>query len=216
MVKTFLSQNVKATKLVCFFLVAQGRRGSSPGSLEVPRDLPELLEAGQSPGSRPSEDLRPIDDPGVPSEWTSPASASGSDVISSDSQSDSFNAFQYSTCKFDSKKERTMSCYICNVETNIILTVGCVRTLCICCCLSFAILSCLVTQWYFVDFTLSSEACGGGVGSGGGRGSSLDQDSLGGGVACEEHEVASLTTLHIDSETSSLSHTVTVTGMCHP
>ncbi|XP_008300279.1 ral GTPase-activating protein subunit alpha-1 isoform X4 [Stegastes partitus] len=145
-----------------------GRRGSSPGSLEVPRDLPELLEAGQSPGSRPSDDLRPIDDPGVPSEWTSPASASGSDVISSDSQSDSFNAFQYSTCKFD-------------------------------------------------NFTFSSEACGGGVGSGGGgggggRGSSLDQDSLGGGMACEEHEVASLTTLHIDSETSSLSHTVTVTG----
>ncbi|XP_041810539.1 ral GTPase-activating protein subunit alpha-1 isoform X4 [Chelmon rostratus] len=142
-----------------------GRRGSSPGSLEVPRDLPELLEAGQSPaGSRPSDDLRPIDDPGVPSEWTSPASASGSDVISSDSQSDSFNAFQYSTCKFE-------------------------------------------------NFTFSSEACGGGAGSGGGgRGSSLDQDSLGGGVACEEHEVASLTTLHLDSETSSLSHTVTVTG----
>lgn len=83
----------------------QGRRGSSPGSLEVPRDLPELLKAGQSPGSRPSDDLRPIDDPGVPSEWTSPASASGSDVISSDSQSDSFNAFQYSTCKFDSKEQ---------------------------------------------------------------------------------------------------------------
>uniref|UniRef100_A0A3Q3KNR6 Rap-GAP domain-containing protein n=1 Tax=Monopterus albus TaxID=43700 RepID=A0A3Q3KNR6_MONAL len=130
-----------------------GRRGSSPGSLEVPRDLPELLEAGPSPGFRPLDDPRPIDDPGVPSEWTSPASASGSDVISSDSQSESFNAFQYSTCKFDK-----------------------------------------------------------GVGSGGGRGSSLDQDSLGGGVACEEHEVASLTTLHIDSETSSLSHTVTVTG----
>ncbi|XP_072221670.1 ral GTPase-activating protein subunit alpha-1 [Leuresthes tenuis] len=138
-----------------------GRRGSSPGSLEVPRDLPELLEPGQSPGSRPTDDLRPIDDPGVPSEWTSPASASGSDVISSDSQSDSFNAFQYSTCKFE-------------------------------------------------NFTFSSDACGGGVGARGGG--SLDQDSLGGGVACEEHEVASLTTLHIDSETSSLSHTVTVTG----
>lgn len=70
---------------------------------------------------------------------------------------------------------------------------------------------------FFVDFTFSSEAGGGGgAGSGsggGGRGSSLDQDSLGGGVACEEHEVASLTTLHLDSETSSLSHTVTVTGM---
>lgn len=94
----------------CFPLNPQGRRGSSPGSLEVPRDLPELLEAGQSPGSRPSDDLRPIDDPGVPSEWTSPASASGSDVISSDSQSDSFNAFQYSTCKFDSKEQNT-SCF---------------------------------------------------------------------------------------------------------
>ncbi|KAM9708276.1 ral GTPase-activating protein subunit alpha-1 isoform 6-T8 [Menidia menidia] len=145
-----------------------GRRGSSPGSLEVPRDLPELLEAGHSPGSRPADDMRPIDDPGVPSEWTSPASASGSDVISSDSQSDSFNAFQYSTCKFE-------------------------------------------------NFTFSSDACGGAAGArgasgGGGRGSSLDQDSLGGGVASEEHEVASLTTLHIDSETSSLSHTVTVTG----
>ncbi|XP_054470549.1 ral GTPase-activating protein subunit alpha-1 isoform X5 [Anoplopoma fimbria] len=81
-----------------------GRRGSSPGSLEIPRDLPELLEAGQSPGSRPSDDHRPIDDPGVPSEWTSPASASGSDIISSDSQSDSFNAFQYSTCKFESSE----------------------------------------------------------------------------------------------------------------
>uniref|UniRef100_A0A3B3DFU3 Ral GTPase activating protein catalytic subunit alpha 1 n=1 Tax=Oryzias melastigma TaxID=30732 RepID=A0A3B3DFU3_ORYME len=127
-----------------------GRRGSSPGSLEIPRDLPELLEAGQSSGSRPSDDLRPADDPGVPSEWTSPASASGSDVVSSDSQSDSFNAFQYSTCKFEKVGE-------------------------------------------------------------GGRGSSLDQDSLGGGVASEEHEVASLTTLHIDSENSSLSHTVTVT-----
>ncbi|KAK1894502.1 Ral GTPase-activating protein subunit alpha-1 [Dissostichus eleginoides] len=122
-----------------------GRRGSSPGSLEVPRDLPELLEAGHSPGFRASDDHRPIDDPGVPSEWTSPASASGSDVVSSDSQSDSFNAFQYSTCKFD-------------------------------------------------NFTYSSE------------------DSLGGGGVGDEHEVASLTTLHIDSETSSLSHTVTVTG----
>lgn len=92
------------SKFRSFHIDKQGRRGSSPGSLEVPRDLPELLEAGQSPGSRPSDDLRPIDDPGIPSEWTSPASASGSDVISSDSQSDSFNAFQYSTCKFDSKE----------------------------------------------------------------------------------------------------------------
>ncbi|XP_014851215.1 PREDICTED: ral GTPase-activating protein subunit alpha-1 isoform X3 [Poecilia mexicana] len=143
-----------------------GRRGSSPVGLEVPKDLPELLEAGQGAGSRPTDDPRPVDDPGVPSEWTSPASASGSDVLSSDSQSDSFNAFQYSACKFD-------------------------------------------------NFAFSSDACGGGAGStggGGGRGSSLDQDSLGGGLACDEQEVASLTTVHIDSETSSLSHTVTVTG----
>ena len=97
---------MKHSSWKCFLLDTQGRRGSSPGSLEVPRDLPELLEAGQSPGSRPSDDHRPIDDPGVPSEWTSPASASGSDVISSDSQSDSFNAFQYSTCKFDSKGKK--------------------------------------------------------------------------------------------------------------
>ena len=81
----------------------QGRRGSSPGSLEIPKDLPELLDGGPGPGSRASDDPRPIDDPGVPSEWTSPAS--GSDVISSDSQSDSFNAFQYTSCKFDSKKD---------------------------------------------------------------------------------------------------------------
>lgn len=72
--------------------------------LEVPKDLPDLLEASQGARSRPTDDPRPVDDPGVPSEWTSPASANGSDVISSDSQSDSFNAFQYSTCKFDSKK----------------------------------------------------------------------------------------------------------------
>ncbi|XP_036006702.1 ral GTPase-activating protein subunit alpha-1 isoform X4 [Fundulus heteroclitus] len=141
-----------------------GRRGSSPVGLEVPKDLPELLEANQGAGSRSTDDPRPVDDPGVPSEWTSPASASGSDVISSDSQSDSFNAFQYSACKFD-------------------------------------------------NFTFGSDTCVGGAGpGGGGRGSSLDQDSLGGGLVCDEHEVASLTTLHIDSETSSLSHTVTVTG----
>uniref|UniRef100_A0A669F722 Ral GTPase activating protein catalytic subunit alpha 1 n=1 Tax=Oreochromis niloticus TaxID=8128 RepID=A0A669F722_ORENI len=95
-----------------FLLCTQGRRGSSPGSLEVPRDLPELLEASHSrDGSRPLDDLRPVDDPGVPSEWTSPASASGSDVISSDSQSDSFNAFQYSTCKFDSKEQDMSSLF---------------------------------------------------------------------------------------------------------
>ncbi|XP_064783989.1 ral GTPase-activating protein subunit alpha-1-like isoform X6 [Oncorhynchus masou masou] len=69
------------------------RRGSSPGSLEIPKDLPELLNRQNS--------TRPVEDPGVPSEWTSPASGSSSDLISSDSQSDSFNAFQYANCKFE-------------------------------------------------------------------------------------------------------------------
>uniref|UniRef100_A0A8C6PW25 Ral GTPase activating protein catalytic subunit alpha 1 n=1 Tax=Nothobranchius furzeri TaxID=105023 RepID=A0A8C6PW25_NOTFU len=138
----FIQERLRAKRTV-------GRRGSSPVTLEVPRDLPELLEGGQSSASHQAAD-------DVPSAWTSPASASGSDVISFGSQSDSFNAFQYSACKFDTGS------------------------------------------------------------GGGGRGSSLDQDSLGGGLACDEQEVASLTTLHIDSETSSLSHTVTVTGIEFP
>ncbi|XP_077095149.1 ral GTPase-activating protein subunit alpha-1 isoform X4 [Siphateles boraxobius] len=128
------------------------RRGSSPGSLEIPKDLPELLNRQNA--------TRPADDPGVPSEWTSPASASGSDLISSDSQSDSFNAFQY-----DSK---------------------------------------------FESFSFLPETC---------TLASVDQDSLcGAGQAAEEQELSSLTTLHIDSETSSLSQhglsadTVTITG----
>ncbi|XP_073683719.1 ral GTPase-activating protein subunit alpha-1 isoform X6 [Garra rufa] len=128
------------------------RRGSSPGSLEIPKDLPELLNRQNA--------TRPADDPGVPSEWTSPASASGSDLVSSDSQSDSFNAFQY-----DSK---------------------------------------------FENFSFPPETC---------ALASVDQDSLGGGgQTAEEQELSSLTTLHIDSETSSLSQhglsadTVTITG----
>uniref|UniRef100_A0A671MDK4 Ral GTPase-activating protein subunit alpha-1-like n=1 Tax=Sinocyclocheilus anshuiensis TaxID=1608454 RepID=A0A671MDK4_9TELE len=128
------------------------RRGSSPGSLEIPKDLPELLNRQNA--------TRPADDPGVPSEWTSPASASGSDLISSDSQSDSFNAFQY-----DNK---------------------------------------------FENFSFPPETC---------ALASVDQDSLGGaGQTAEEQELSSLTTLHIDSETSSLSQhglsadTVTITG----
>lgn len=47
--------------------------------------------------------MRPVDDPGVPSEWTSPASAGSSDLISSDSHSESFNAFQYDVRKFESE-----------------------------------------------------------------------------------------------------------------
>ncbi|XP_043553757.1 ral GTPase-activating protein subunit alpha-1 isoform X1 [Chiloscyllium plagiosum] len=69
------------------------RRGSSPGSLEVPKDLPDLLNR--------QNQTRPVDDPGIPSEWTSPASAGSSDLISSDSHSDSFNAFQYDGRKFE-------------------------------------------------------------------------------------------------------------------
>ncbi|KAM8921683.1 ral GTPase-activating protein subunit alpha-1 isoform 1-T1 [Pelodytes ibericus] len=69
------------------------RRGSSPGSLEVPKDLPDALNK--------QSQMRPADDPGIPSEWTSPASAASSDLLSSDSHSDSFNAFQYDSRKFE-------------------------------------------------------------------------------------------------------------------
>ncbi|XP_015276127.1 PREDICTED: ral GTPase-activating protein subunit alpha-1-like, partial [Gekko japonicus] len=69
------------------------RRGSSPGSLEVPKDLPDILNK--------QSQMRPADDPGVPSEWTSPASAGSSDLVSSDSHSDSFSAFQYDGHKFE-------------------------------------------------------------------------------------------------------------------
>ncbi|XP_043845509.1 ral GTPase-activating protein subunit alpha-1 isoform X8 [Dromiciops gliroides] len=115
------------------------RRGSSPGSLEVPKDLPDILNK--------QNQMRPIDDPGVPSEWTSPASAGSSDLISSDSHSDSFSAFQYDGRKFD-------------------------------------------------NFGFGVDA---------GTLSSTEVDaSLGYQQSAEELDVASLTTLHIDSETSSL------------
>ncbi|KAM5178220.1 ral GTPase-activating protein subunit alpha-1 isoform 7-T7 [Callospermophilus lateralis] len=129
------------------------RRGSSPGSLEIPKDLPDILNK--------QNQMRPIDDPGVPSEWTSPASAGSSDLISSDSHSDSFSAFQYDGRKFD-------------------------------------------------NF---------GFGADTGIPSSVDVDSCSGHHQnAEEQEVASLTTLHIDSETSSLNQqafsaeVATVTG----
>ncbi|XP_066133857.1 ral GTPase-activating protein subunit alpha-1 isoform X5 [Saccopteryx bilineata] len=127
------------------------RRGSSPGSLEIPRDLPDVLNK--------QNQMRPIDDPGVPSEWTSPASAGSSDLVSSDSHSDSFSAFQYDGRKFD-------------------------------------------------NFGFGADA---------GIVSSADVDSGSGHhQSVEEQEVASLTTLHIDSETSSLNQQVaevaTVTG----
>ncbi|XP_063507605.1 ral GTPase-activating protein subunit alpha-1 isoform X6 [Pongo pygmaeus] len=115
------------------------RRGSSPGSLEIPKDLPDILNK--------QNQMRPIDDPGVPSEWTSPASAGSSDLISSDSHSDSFSAFQYDGRKFD-------------------------------------------------NFSFGADT---------GVTSSADVDSGSGHhQSAEEQEVASLTTLHIDSETSSL------------
>nr|XP_020657636.1 ral GTPase-activating protein subunit alpha-1 isoform X6 [Pogona vitticeps] len=114
------------------------RRGSSPGSLEVPKDLPDILNKSQ---------MRAVDDPGVPSEWTSPASAGSSDLVSSDSHSDSFSAFQYDEHKFE-------------------------------------------------NFGLCPE---------GGTTTSTESDAgLGAQQSAEEQEVASLTTLHIDSETSSL------------
>ncbi|XP_074249473.1 ral GTPase-activating protein subunit alpha-1 isoform X9 [Saimiri boliviensis] len=115
------------------------RRGSSPGSLEIPKDLPDILNK--------QNQMRPIDDPGVPSEWTSPASAGSSDLISSDSHSDSFSAFQYDSRKFDN--------FGFGADTGVM--------------------------------------------------SSADVDSGSGHhQSAEEQEVASLTTLHIDSETSSL------------
>ncbi|XP_065259893.1 ral GTPase-activating protein subunit alpha-1 isoform X5 [Emys orbicularis] len=115
------------------------RRGSSPGSLEVPKDLPDILNK--------QSQMRPIDDPGVPSEWTSPASAGSSDLISSDSHSDSFSAFQYDGHKFE-------------------------------------------------NFSFGTDA---------GTPASTEIDAISGHQqSAEEQEVASLTTLHIDSETSSL------------
>uniref|UniRef100_A0A140TAA3 Ral GTPase activating protein catalytic subunit alpha 1 n=1 Tax=Rattus norvegicus TaxID=10116 RepID=A0A140TAA3_RAT len=129
------------------------RRGSSPGSLEIPKDLPDILNK--------QNQMRPVDDPGVPSEWTSPASAGSSDLMSSDSHSDSFSAFQCEGRKFD-------------------------------------------------NFGFGTDI---------GIPSSADVDSGSGHhQSTEEQEVASLTTLHLDSETSSLNQqafsaeVATVTG----
>ncbi|XP_073410314.1 ral GTPase-activating protein subunit alpha-1 isoform X4 [Dendrobates tinctorius] len=116
------------------------RRGSSPGSLEVPKDLPDPLNKhGQ---------MLPADDPGVPSEWTSPASAASSDLQSSDSHSDSFNAFQYDGRKFEGE----------------------------------------------AGFPFGSDSAV----------HTTEADAVSVQLSTEEPEVVSLTTLHIDSETSSL------------
>uniref|UniRef100_A0A8C3HWR7 Ral GTPase activating protein catalytic subunit alpha 1 n=1 Tax=Chrysemys picta bellii TaxID=8478 RepID=A0A8C3HWR7_CHRPI len=133
------------------------RRGSSPGSLEVPKDLPDILNK--------QSQMRPIDDPGVPSEWTSPASAGSSDLISSDSHSDSFSAFQYDGHKFESK--------ICNSSV-----------------------FCITHSFLTIGFSFGTDA---------GTPASTEIDAISGHQqSAEEQEVASLTTLHIDSETSSL------------
>ncbi|KAM3917983.1 ral GTPase-activating protein subunit alpha-1 isoform 5-T5 [Leptodactylus fuscus] len=115
------------------------RRGSSPGSLEVPKDLPDPLNKHSQ--------MRPVDDPGVPSEWTSPASAASSDLLSSDSHSDSFNAFQYEGRKFEA------------------------------------------------GFPFSNDSA---------VPVTTETDAGSAQLSTEEQEVVSLTTLHIDSETSSL------------
>ncbi|XP_056402897.1 ral GTPase-activating protein subunit alpha-1 isoform X1 [Hyla sarda] len=115
------------------------RRGSSPGSLEIPKDLPDPLNKHSQ--------MRPADDPGVPSEWTSPASAASSDLLSSDSHSDSFNAFQCDGKKFE------------------------------------------------VGFPFSSDSA---------VPPTTETDAGSIQLSTEEPEVVSLTTLHIDSETSSL------------
>ncbi|KAJ7417195.1 hypothetical protein WISP_65879 [Willisornis vidua] len=138
------------------------RRGSSPGSLEVPKDLPDILNK--------QNQMRAVDDPGVPSEWTSPASAGSSDLISSDSHSDSFSAFQYDGRKFESKYifPKQYSSSIEDAHT--------------------------VFPWR--NFSFGTEA---------GTPASTDIDAVSGQQqSAEEQEVASLTTLHIDSETSSL------------
>uniref|UniRef100_A0A8C3U134 Ral GTPase activating protein catalytic subunit alpha 1 n=1 Tax=Catharus ustulatus TaxID=91951 RepID=A0A8C3U134_CATUS len=144
------------------------RRGSSPGSLEVPKDLPDILNK--------QNQMRPVDDPGVPSEWTSPASAGSSDLISSDSHSDSFSAFQYESRKFESKHATRMSSAdISSIEdahSSFLLSLD------------------------VLDFNFGTEA---------GTPASTDIDAISGQQqSAEEQEVASLTTLHIDSETSSL------------
>ncbi|XP_073495056.1 ral GTPase-activating protein subunit alpha-1 isoform X4 [Phyllobates terribilis] len=116
------------------------RRGSSPGSLEVPKDLPDPLNKHSQ--------MRPADDPGVPSEWTSPASAASSDLLSSDSHSDSFNAFQYDGRKFEGE----------------------------------------------AGFPFGSDSAV----------PTTETDAVSVQLSTDEPEVVSLTTLHIDSETSSL------------
>ncbi|NWW92872.1 RGPA1 protein, partial [Rhynochetos jubatus] len=161
------------------------RRGSSPGSLEVPKDLPDILNK--------QNQMRPIDDPGVPSEWTSPASAGSSDLISSDSHSDSFSAFQYDGHKFESK-------YI--FPKVVIYLLACLKVsefggAGLLGFIPLLFLFCKLIQCFpHTDFSFGTEA---------GTQASTDVDAISGQQqSAEEQEVASLTTLHIDSDTSSL------------
>ncbi|NXW94943.1 RGPA1 protein, partial [Alopecoenas beccarii] len=173
------------------------RRGSSPGSLEVPKDLPDILNK--------QNQMRPIDDPGVPSEWTSPASAGSSDLISSDSHSDSFSAFQYDGRKFESNalgatKQNTqhaigmfspeVQSQFCDRNENIN------KSLLLSAVVFYVNFAALIQCFPHADFSFGTEA---------GTPASTDVDAISGQQqSAEEQEVASLTTLHIDSETSSL------------
>ncbi|NXB96898.1 RGPA1 protein, partial [Vidua chalybeata] len=173
------------------------RRGSSPGSLEVPKDLPDILNK--------QNQMRPVDDPGVPSEWTSPASAGSSDLISSDSHSDSFSAFQYESRKFESKYifPKVIAFLInvvqitfhrrCTFEVLFSLEVLGLWVFFV----LVVFLCCKLIQCFpHTDFSFGTEA---------GTPASTDIDAISGQQqSAEEQEVASLTTLHIDSETSSL------------
>uniref|UniRef100_A0A8C3QD94 Ral GTPase activating protein catalytic subunit alpha 1 n=1 Tax=Geospiza parvula TaxID=87175 RepID=A0A8C3QD94_GEOPR len=168
---------------------------SSPGSLEVPKDLPDILNK--------QNQMRPVDDPGVPSEWTSPASAGSSDLISSDSHSDSFSAFQYESRKFESnnyaeyRRATRMSSadiksWVYDRKENIHNILGLwgffILVVFLCCR--------LIQCFSHTDFSFGTEA---------GTPASTDVDAVSGQQqSAEEQEVASLTTLHIDSETSSL------------
>uniref|UniRef100_A0A8B9CDL6 Ral GTPase activating protein catalytic subunit alpha 1 n=1 Tax=Anser brachyrhynchus TaxID=132585 RepID=A0A8B9CDL6_9AVES len=182
------------------------RRGSSPGSLEVPKDLPDVLNK--------QNQMRPIDDPGVPSEWTSPASAGSSDLISSDSHSDSFSAFQYDGRKFESTltatKQNTghaigmsspeVQSQFCdrneNVHNSQLLSAFTSYVNCATVCWKHRRCTYKFYMEDFGDFSFGTEA---------GTPASTDVDAISGQQqSAEEQEVASLTTLHIDSETSSL------------
>ncbi|NP_001264376.1 ral GTPase-activating protein subunit alpha-1 isoform 1 [Gallus gallus] len=196
------------------------RRGSSPGSLEVPKDLPDVLNK--------QNQMRPIDDPGVPSEWTSPASAGSSDLISSDSHSDSFSAFQYDGRKFESTltatKQNTghaigmsspeVQSQFCdrneNVHNSQLLSAFTSYVNCATVCWKHRRCTYKFYMEDFGDFSFGTEA---------GTPASTDADAISGQQqSAEEQEVASLTTLHIDSETSSLNQqplsaeAATVTG----